>query len=318
MFQAFIGQALDTDDPDVKTSGLQAAVEAISFDTLTLYDSNNVNDVVVYAESNRLNADSPTIGSKAIAWTSDLAGYQPLNAFLTTLIGINATVGTGALVRAVSPTLTTPNIGAATASSIICPGLVDLRPASTANIIQFGTNGFLRSDTSQLTLYNAGTAANAISFNRNGTTLNLASTYILGWGSTTQADSGTVDTTLSRNAAGVVQIGTTAANALGSLLVAGVTIGAGTKILKVLSSAATLDFGSVAANSFADLTIMVTGAALGDTVSLGVPNGSILNDISFFGWVSATNTVTIRCSNVSNTTARDPASGTFRATVTQF
>ena len=100
--------------------------------------------------------------------------------------------------------------------------------------------------------------------------------------------------------------------------IARVSIGAGAGISKILSATATLDFGSVAANSFADLTVTVTGAAVGDTVSIGVPNGSLLNDISFFGWVSATNTVTIRCSNVSSTTARDPASGTFRATVTQF
>lgn len=97
-----------------------------------------------------------------------------------------------------------------------------------------------------------------------------------------------------------------------------VVIGSGTLVTSILSATATLDFGSIAANSFANLTITVTGAALGDTVSIGVPNGSLLNDISFFGWVSATNTVTIRCSNVSNTTARDPASGTFRATVTKF
>jgi hypothetical protein len=107
-------------------------------------------------------------------------------------------------------------------------------------------------------------------------------------------------------------------NSTGLSISGSLTVNSGTAITKILSATATLDFGSVAANSFADLTITVTGAALGDTVSIGVPNGSLLNDISFFGWVSATNTVTVRCSNVSSTTARDPASGTFRATVTQF
>jgi hypothetical protein len=107
-------------------------------------------------------------------------------------------------------------------------------------------------------------------------------------------------------------------NSTGLSITGSLTVNSGTAITKILSATATLDFGSIAANSFADLTITVTGAAVGDTVSLGVPNGSLLNDISFFGWVSATNTVTIRCSNVSSTTARDPASGTFRATVTQF
>jgi hypothetical protein len=99
----------------------------------------------------------------------------------------------------------------------------------------------------------------------------------------------------------------------------GVRIGTGSATtLQVLSSTATLDFGSVAANSFVDLTVIVTGAGIGDIVSIGVPNGAMTSDISFFGWVSAANTVSIRCSNVSSTTARDPASGTFRATVTRF
>lgn len=98
----------------------------------------------------------------------------------------------------------------------------------------------------------------------------------------------------------------------------GITLGAGTKITKVLSATATLDFGSITANSYADLTITVTGAAVGDTVAIGFPNGSILADLVWSAWVSATNTITVRVANNSSTTARDPASGTFRATVTQF
>lgn len=96
------------------------------------------------------------------------------------------------------------------------------------------------------------------------------------------------------------------------------TVGSGTQVQKILSSASALDFGSVAANSYVDVTITVTGCAVGDSVFLGVPNGAILADIVFFAWVSATNIVTIRCANNSSTTARDPASGTFRATVFQF
>ncbi len=100
-------------------------------------------------------------------------------------------------------------------NNVTVPGLLDLRKASTANLIQFATNGFLRTDTSQLTLYNAGTAANAISFNRNGSTLNLASTYMLGWGSTTEAGGGVVDTTISRQSTGVIQVGSGAAAGAG-------------------------------------------------------------------------------------------------------
>jgi hypothetical protein len=99
----------------------------------------------------------------------------------------------------------------------------------------------------------------------------------------------------------------------------GVQIGSnGTAITNILSATASLDFGSIAANEFADLTITVTGAAVGDTVALGVPHGSTITDVNFSGWVSAANTITVRATNNSSTTARDPASGTFRATVIRF
>jgi hypothetical protein len=94
------------------------------------------------------------------------------------------------------------------------------------------------------------------------------------------------------------------------------TINAGTPILKVLSATASLDFANQAAIGCNDLTITVTGAAVGDETSIGVPNGSVVNaTATFTGWVSATNTVTIRyCQLISG----DPAPGTFRATVTLF
>ena len=60
-----------------------------------------------------------------------------------------------------------------------------------------------------------------------------------------------------------------------------------------------------------------TPPTVGDTVSLGVPNASVTTTCVFFGWVSATNTVTVRFSH-NSVGSEDPASGTFRATVTQF
>jgi hypothetical protein len=94
--------------------------------------------------------------------------------------------------------------------------------------------------------------------------------------------------------------------------------GGGTVVQNILSATATLDFPSIAASSFADLTITVTGAVSGDTVIVNPISGSATTDVVYTGWVSAANTVTIRASNVSSTTARDPASGTFRATVIRF
>jgi hypothetical protein len=92
------------------------------------------------------------------------------------------------------------------------------------------------------------------------------------------------------------------------------TLGSGTPITKHLSATATLDFASITAPACAaDLTITVTGAAVGDTVNLGAPNASVAAGVQFFGWVSASNTVSVRACAFSGTP--DPASGTFRADV---
>ena len=81
-----------------------------------------------------------------------------------------------------------------------------------------------------------------------------------------------------------------------------------------LSGTSTLDFPSTAAGGSQDLTISVTGAALGQMVWLGVPNGSVNANCVFFAWVSATNTVTVRHLNNSGG-AVDPASGSFTVAV---
>jgi hypothetical protein len=81
-----------------------------------------------------------------------------------------------------------------------------------------------------------------------------------------------------------------------------------------LTNTAALDFGSVSAQSFADLTITVTGAATGDAVALGTPTEAVTAGIAYTAWVSATNTVTVRAHNYT-AGALDPASGTFRATI---
>jgi hypothetical protein len=106
--------------------------------------------------------------------------------------------------------------------------------------------------------------------------------------------------------------------ATGSVAITGsLSVGGGTALSKFLSATGSLDFGNTSAQSSADLTITVTGAAVGDSVSIGVPNGSVSANTCFSGWVSATNTVTVRFNNYSSG-AVDPSSGTFRATVIQF
>jgi hypothetical protein len=88
-------------------------------------------------------------------------------------------------------------------------------------------------------------------------------------------------------------------------------------LAKTLTNTATLDFASTAAGSSSDLTITVTGAADGDPVAVGVPNGSISSNTAFHAWVSSSNTVTVRFMNATGS-AVDPASGTFRVSVLKY
>lgn len=98
------------------------------------------------------------------------------------------------------------------------------------------------------------------------------------------------------------------------------TFGGGTPVTKVLSATASLDFTALSANSCEEFSITVTGAADGDTVSLGVPAVAANGDAkaTVFGFVSAPDTVLIRRCNVTGTSTTDPAAATVRATVTKF
>lgn len=80
-----------------------------------------------------------------------------------------------------------------------------------------------------------------------------------------------------------------------------------------LTATATLDFGSINAAASEDLTITVAGAAVNDSVSLGLPAAPTAG-IMFRGFVSAANTVTVRATNITGGPI-NPASATYRATV---
>lgn len=81
-----------------------------------------------------------------------------------------------------------------------------------------------------------------------------------------------------------------------------------------LTATATLDFPNTTAGSQSDLTITVTGAVVGDSVSVGLP-ASPAAGMVWDAFVSATNTVTIRASNIQLLAAVNPASDTYRVTV---
>lgn len=77
----------------------------------------------------------------------------------------------------------------------------------------------------------------------------------------------------------------------------GFIVGTGSTVTGILLGTATLNFAEIAAAASADLTITVTGAAVGNAVSLGLPAAPAAG-LVFNAFVSAANTVTIRASNI--------------------
>lgn len=80
-----------------------------------------------------------------------------------------------------------------------------------------------------------------------------------------------------------------------------------------LTGTATLDFASIAAGAIGELTITVTGAVVGDTVTLGPP-AAIEAGLNWSGFVSAADTVKIRLHNVT-ASAIDPVSASWKAAI---
>lgn len=129
----------------------------------------------------------------------------------------------------------------------------------------------------------------------------------------TDAD-GAGNNVLTATRSGTTVSGVTIAPAL--TLSSSISVGGGSTILKVLSATATLDFPSITTLSNQDLTITVTGAKVGDSVSLGLPAAPLVG-VVFSAFVSATDTVTVRAMNYTGT-SKDPASATYRVTVFNY
>ncbi len=92
-------------------------------------------------------------------------------------------------------------------------------------------------------------------------------------------------------------------------------IGSGTAITKHLSSTTTWDPGTVADGAVASTTVTVTGAALGDTVAVGL-SVAVVAGVVISGAVTSANTVTVTAFNHSGGNWI-PGSGTLRADIWQ-
>lgn len=92
----------------------------------------------------------------------------------------------------------------------------------------------------------------------------------------------------------------------------GVDFGGSDIITESQSCSGTLNFGSIAAGTDAELTFTCTGAAVGDAVVPIWPT-TIESGLVGMMWVSASNTMRVRLSNIQLVTAIDPASQSFAA-----
>ncbi len=99
----------------------------------------------------------------------------------------------------------------------------------------------------------------------------------------------------------------------------------GSEVKRILSASALLDYTALEANSCEVLTVTVTGVADDATwtASHGIPNA--LADVdgatertTFFSWVSAADTVSVRRCNVTAVDTADPAAATVRVSATKF
>lgn len=87
-------------------------------------------------------------------------------------------------------------------------------------------------------------------------------------------------------------------------------------IARKLIAAAALGFGSIPTQSFADLTISIIGAVVGDSVALGVPAATAATaGVAFTSWVSASDVVTVRAHNYSAIAVTPASGGIFKVTV---
>ncbi len=186
-------------------------------------------------------------------------------------------------------------------------GGVALRTNNASNIRFYGTNSDLDLSTVQLQMFSA---TGNVHFQNGGTYTDVPSARIA-VNSTTQGVLFPRMTTTQRNA---ISSPATGLNVYNTTLSTNdvKTAAAWYQQPNGLSGSGTLDFASTSAFSSTDLTVAITGAAVGDIVMLGTPVQDA--NSTFTAFVSAADTVTIRMNNYS-ALAINPASGTFKVYV---
>ncbi|MFI5057412.1 MAG: hypothetical protein ACHQLQ_04440 [Candidatus Acidiferrales bacterium] len=96
------------------------------------------------------------------------------------------------------------------------------------------------------------------------------------------------------------------------------TIGGGTAITRHISVSTSLAFPEFSRRSCNTLSVTATGAADGDSVALGIPNAlASIDELTWFGWVSAPGVVSVRGCNVTNQTMSAPPTVNLRVDVWQ-
>ena len=96
------------------------------------------------------------------------------------------------------------------------------------------------------------------------------------------------------------------------------SIGSGQQISKHLSGTASLNFGAIAAQECATASMAITGAAAGNTVSVGVPYAFVIeHDAITWSGYATTNVAVVKICNPSVAATPDFAAGTFRVDVWQ-
>jgi hypothetical protein len=94
------------------------------------------------------------------------------------------------------------------------------------------------------------------------------------------------------------------------------TVGGGAPILAHLSGVSTLAYVSFPANGCVTQTVALPGASSGDTVALGIPDTlGAVDGVTWFGWASAQDTVSIRGCNATAVATATPVPAPVRVDV---